>query len=636
MRCRRTTLPESGAPVLTLWDAALSPPPRAGLTYCWTGYHDDGDTRSLLRYVESNAERIRARYMEWTRVLGESRVNGVRLKDAFPQPGRLGYWWMTPFVEQSPWKSPWMIDVVRLLAFEEIVAATAPAALRLVSDDGRLRETLAAWAAARGVPFMWERVGTASPARAGLRGLYKALPHPVQAAISLVRHVRTRWPLRRLRSPRWFAGSNAVLIASYFIHLDKAACEAGHFHSRHWEELPRLAHDMGLRVNWLQHYLESATVPSTGLAGEWVSRFNTERETEGCHTFVDSYLSAGVLRRVVLGWWRLRRAERRLGNPAAAFVTPEHQLPLWPLVREEWAGTMRGALAVSNLLWSELFDAALREVPHQPAGLFLLENQSWERAFIDAWRRHGHGRLVGVAHSTVRFWDLRYATHPALVAEGSGLPQPDAIALNGPSAFAAYQSAGYPDSRTVGAEALRYGNLRGLAAATRGARDDTAPLRLLALGDYHAAGTHVTMRMLEAAVPHFTRAVRITVKPHPNFMVRAQDYPGLEFDLVDAPLSEILAEFDVAFASNNTSASVDAFCAGLRVVVALDERELNFSPLRGMAGVSFVSSPSELAAGMLGSTETADLAVARQALFFLGEELPRWRILLGQLTSHGP
>ena len=262
------------------------------------------------------------------------------------------------------------------------------------------------------------------------------------------------------------------------------------------------------------------------------------------------------------------------------------------------------------------------------------ENQSWERAFIDAWRRHGHGRLIGVAHSTVRFWDLRYATHPALAADGSGLPQPDAVALNGPAAGAAYHAAGYPEERIVAAEALRYGNLRELAENPRRMRDDDQPVRLLALGDYHPAGTEVTMRMLEAAVTQMSRPVRITVKPHPNCMVRAQDYPGLEFDLVDAPLSGILGEFDVAYASNNTSASVDAYCAGLHVVVALDERELNFSPLRGMSGVRFVSTPSELAEAVQDTAAAADPAVAQHALFFLEPELPRWRGLLGNTTSH--
>ena len=76
---------------------------------------------------------------------------------------------------------------------------------------------------------------------------------------------------------------------------------------------------------------------------------------------------------------------------------------------------MRGSAAVINLLWIELFDQALRDAPRQDKGFYLCENQGWERAFIHAWRKHGHGELIAVPHATVRFWDLRYFADPRTV-----------------------------------------------------------------------------------------------------------------------------------------------------------------------------------------------------------------------------
>ena len=94
------------------------------------------------------------------------------------------------------------------------------------------------------------------------------------------------------------------------------------------------------------------------------------------------------------------------------------------------------------------------------------------------------------------------------------------------------------------------------------------------------------------------------------------------------PLGEILHHFDIAYCSNTTSAAVDAFVFGLPVVVMLDERELNFSPLRGHSGVRFVSTPGELAEAL----QTEGLITAtnfdRYEFFYLDPELPRWKRLL--------
>src|SRR3990172_153193 len=120
---------------------------------------------------------------------------------------------------------------------------------------------------------------------------------------------------------------------------------------------------------------------------------------------------------------------------------------------------MQGPVAISNLLWIELFDVALRDLPHQKKGLYLCENQAWERAFIHAWRKYGHGQLIAVAHSTVRFWDLRYFIDPRTPRSQDPYPMPqaDLMALNGKAARDAYLSVDRPKETIVECEALRYG-----------------------------------------------------------------------------------------------------------------------------------------------------------------------------------
>ena len=84
----------------------------------------------------------------------------------------------------------------------------------------------------------------------------------------------------------------------------------------------------------------------------------------------------------------------------------------------------------------------------------------------------------------------------------------------------------------------------------------------------------------------------------------------------------------LAFTSSTTSASVDAYCAGKPVIIFLDHVSLNQSPLRGVEGISYVSSPEELAAILNRIDQMKTIQISRKDFFYLDSELPRWTELL--------
>ena len=248
---------------------------------------------------------------------------------------------------------------------------------------------------------------------------------------------------------------------------------------------------------------------------------------------------------------------------------------------------------------------------------------------IHAWRKHGHGKLTGVAHATLRFWDLRYFDDPRSVrSRGRGaLPQPDKIAVNGEAAFNAARLASFPAERLVTCEALRYNYLYHISSAPGRNRSITEVSQVLILGDYLAGSNRRMLEMLDEAVGKQPTGATYTIKPHPNLTVNCSDFPRLNLQVTNDSLALLLPRFDLAYSSNLTSASVDAYCAGLKVIVMLDEQELNFSPLRKCSGVDFVADASALAT-VLKTAKSSELSMEARDYFYLDPELPRWAALL--------
>jgi surface carbohydrate biosynthesis protein (TIGR04326 family) len=607
---------------VTVWDGEGTAP-KAARVYLWKGYAGSGGQRSLFAYCEEHAVRLRDRYCRWVSDLGRADTGGVALVERLRSADGFSFWWMSLIVEKSALKSPEVNDAIRLLALDELLEREPPTALRLVSADYRLHAVLREYCRHAGIGY--SRV--ARLRRPSLRALYHRVPHAVRALVTLARYVHTHWGLRGLDRSGWRAGPQARFFCSYFFNFSEDEAERGRFHSRYWEGLHALMRELRLEPNWLHLYEPVQAVPDRPRTRRWTAAFNARPAEEGFHGVLDAYLTWRLLARATARWVAISAASLRFGISREAFRPSGARVTLWPLMRYAWRSSLRGSAAMQNLIWLELFDAALRDLPRQSQGYFLCENQSWERAFVHAWRKYGHGELTAVPHSTRSFWDLRFFRDPGLAPEEAP-PQANRTVMNGELARGEFLREHYDVSALVDGEALRYADVA--LAGHRAARVRAAgePLELIVLGDYVASAMTCMLELLAAALRETRTSMRVTLKPHPRLATFRVRHSALAMDVVTEPLPRIIGRFDLAYCSNMTSGAVDAFLAGIPVLVALMEDELNYSPLRGHAGVRFVATARELASELDQAGAGACGAYARRNFFYLDAEFPRWRKLL--------
>jgi surface carbohydrate biosynthesis protein (TIGR04326 family) len=135
------------------------------------------------------------------------------------------------------------------------------------------------------------------------------------------------------------------------------------------------------------------------------------------------------------------------------------------------------------------------------------------------------------------------------------------------------------------------------------------------------------MKLLVDALPYLP-PVLLVLKPHPVCPINPNDYPELTMQVSTDPIAKLLNACDVAYSSPVTSAALDAYCAGVPVVSTLDPSCLNMSPLRGLLGVSFVSTPVALAEALVASVTMPRIPVDPRDFFRLDQKLTKWQLLL--------
>jgi surface carbohydrate biosynthesis protein (TIGR04326 family) len=617
---------------ILIWDAEGTPPDGERTPVLWREFVSSAQPEavSIPTLIETNADLLKKRYLAWVYELGEKSIQGKRLVEHLQLRPGFSYWWMTLFVEKCNFsKSKQIDDAIRLMAFDEWAAHQSISRVVLATANQPLAECIRLWCTNLGVVFEWQRVAKPMSPLSWVKQIYYAAPHTLQALAWLARYLMDRWPLRGVGLKEWQQTDGRVTFFSYLFNLVPDAAKQGCYKSRYWAHFPDELKREGCKTNWLHLYVKDTLLPTSKQAADTICAFNKTSWKEQNHVTLDTFLSFRVIFRTLSDWCRLLWICISLKNKLRA--EQGDVLTLWPLFENDWRKSVFGAVAISNLLNLNLFEAALECLPLQQKGVYLQENQGWEFGLIQAWLSRGHGRLIGTPHSTMRFWDLRFFFDPRSYRRtgNNDLPLPNQVALNGQAVLDEYKNGGYPVDDLVEVEALRYlylseANVEAESIQTK----IRGVMHILVLGDYLLSNTQLQMSLLVQALPSLPETTIITVKPHPACPIHIADYPSLCMTVTMEPFSKLLEECNVAYTSPATSAAVDAYCAGVPIVSVLDPNTLNLSPLRGYEGVLFASTPEELVAALTSAATATRALEDQKKIFTLDLELPRWRKLI--------
>ncbi len=592
--------------------------------YTWYGYAEEEGVHSLLKYIDTYGDRLRSKYLAFIYDLGESLISNKRIIDHL-KVDDFSIWWMSLFVEKSSFKSPRILDCFRVLALEELVQKSLPKKIVLNSSDKLVIETIKDLCANYQITF--EHVSKGDEGKSfSLRKFFDNLPYFLQGLIYLARHILTRWSLRQTGIPKWNQGEDSVFLFSNFFNLDLILSEKGKFHSRQWEELPEHLLNNGVKTNLVHHFLYSPDIKNSKDAAKIMNRYNSNAQSADVHAFLDTFLTINVFFTVLLNWFRLFFKVQCFGSLKQNFTPKNSKVSLWSLCREDWYTTTIGKAGMMNLIWARLFNDSIKSLPKQKLGIYLCENQDWERAFVHYWRKYQKSELVAVAHSTIRFWDLRYFLDKRSINQMTkdSIPLPDKMAINGPLAKNMMIASGYPGSSILEVEALRYQYLKNFSAAS--VKTHSADPSLLILGNFTYDQTVKMIQCLDSANKYVSQSFHYGFKPHPVCAIPLKQYTQLPIDVTNEPLLQVVSKFQMAFSSNTTSAGLDAYLAGLAVAVYLDDKDFNFSPLREFKDVDFVSTPDELGRSLNRPKDKNLISI--EEVFWLDAKLSRWNSFL--------
>ena len=595
-----------------LWDSDQVPPNTYRRVVLWRQYCEDMDPTqfiSLSEYIEEHSLRLRNMYLAFINQVGESDNDGESVQKLLQIRPSFSYWWMTLFASTRWHPSSHSTEAIKMLALEELLTIHGWIGLDVVTDSGLILEISQQLCESHNKSCS-ATIPKISTSKKSTLHLFRRHIFP-----ALLVFIRQLFRLMQVTPLHKFDSKSDLMIFDHLIRFDEKAALVGKFDSQYWRMLAPHFKLMDTRVAWLHQFVKSTSMPTPKDANVLLRKLS--KNSNEPHFLFETRPTITTLTKSIRDFAHLVRTTKKLRTISETFVPEGSKTNLWPLFQDEWFDSMCGRTAIRHCLLLSIIEETLDSTPHQNTGLFIMENQPWEMALIHAWRSAGHGRLIGVVNAPIRFWDLRYFYNDL----GRNRPAPNQVAVNSPISRNLLEEVGFSSTEIVDVEALMYQYLNAHSQIM-----ETSGSDVLILGDFF---TPLSENILDIVLPLAkTKFANRTIyfKAHP---ANRNSWAHLAADgivITDLPLSELFATCGTVISPASSTGTVEAYCANKHVISILDPTTLNFSALKTIKDVQFVSNSDELAFAL--DNPVNSLSLDNTTFLYFDESLTKWKKLL--------
>ena len=598
------------AAVVLVWGRGVSAPPGNHRVVLWENSPEEEQHVSLPQIIHSNPAYWQSEYARWLRDVGSTYVDTPEARKFEAKHGGLSYWWMSLPTHFTFTRQSVPYAVLRLMALCDVLHEAKPARVVMAGLPSAVEAVLKRWGEDRGVAV--EAIddhasslptSTESDKANRLAGL--------KYVLSSLRHHGLHF-----RKPH----GDGLVVVDYLTDLQG---DRDGYTSRFWGPLISLL-ETSISTLWLHQAVRSSSPLTSRNMRKLTRSLSASSER---HFLMQDALSPKTLARALLTLYRIWI----LGKSAwlqVSFRDHDRGIDLRPVVQNSWFEDHQGTTAGMNALNIQLIYSAVARTDG-PA-LYLMENQPWEMALLNAWQ-HKEKPIHGFVHSLVREWDLRFLV-PNYGPVGTRRvkpPTPDKCLVGSRTEAQILSLNGYLGKDVVEVEALRF---LGTEFELEVPLVTNEPARVLVLGEYDLQ-THnnVLSLIMKSDLPD----VQVVLRPHPSRSVARETLPEVIELSSETSLIQDLSRCDLVIATT-TSTAIQAVVTSRKPMILIRDRSVldgtnidvaSYFPLSSQARISRALIDKALTVGTVTEYGKGDQ--------HLDAELGRWKNWIGSIRSSG-
>jgi surface carbohydrate biosynthesis protein (TIGR04326 family) len=618
---------------LLIWDDMNSDSSEGNIVL-WNSFNIEKKSNiiSIPHLVSLHKYSLRKKYLNWIHNLGKKSIRNINFIDQLELRSGFSYWWMSSLAQKFPSSiSSKIPEAIKLLAFEEYVLTKDINYIALRSNSRELSYVIKAMCNSYRIEFYWDQTKSKKNYKINKKNIDKILPETFKAFIyffwylyrSLPFLLKTHLPLSTI--------SNDIFFIDILTHFNINEAKNKNFISNYWTKLILKLKELGYKSTWFHNYFYQNSIRSMNDAHILVKGLNCDTEQ---HFLAESFLDIKIFLKVIKDYLSLRTKIKNIKNIECYFDVENSKLNLWYLFKDEFFSSIKGAEAKKNCIRLSLYENFFTNLPPQKLGIYLQENQPWEISLLYAWKNGNHGPIIGVSHTVIRFWDLRYFYDHRSYNDNisNRLPLPNFTAINNNLAKKFLLDSGYPRKRIIELEALRFLHLPRLSSSSFMKNQlNRNRLKIGILGDFNSNDNNQLLSWISDFSEFLPKKTIYLFKPHPSYPIKLSKYLKMGVQIIEEPLNKFLSNCDLVLVSNSTTAVFDVLYNKIPFIQIHNGEKLNMSPFLDFKKNNFIKSSKELFLAI--NTFTLDKSEDSDPFFIIDKNLPKWEKALSSLLK---
>jgi surface carbohydrate biosynthesis protein (TIGR04326 family) len=584
----------------------------------WNSYKSSLDEISLLNYIDLNSEEIKSNYINIIESLSKIQMNSkTKLSDCFSIKNDFSLWWTTHIFEKSFYKQETINDVLKLIALKKLLIQNNTKNLYLESNSNKISKGIIDICNQLKINLIFQKKIIAQKNFLNLKRILKFfLPYPIFSFFNFIKFLSIRFLLKKNNINKLKNLDKKYLFCTYFAYIDYKKLKKGLYSCDYWNQLIKNKQDQIKSSIFLHIYVPNN---KTNLRKSIKYFESINKKKEIFHLFIEELFDVKILIKIIKQWliylFTYKKEKKKIYNLLNNKIHTSH------LFKEELKQALIGTDALVNLYYFFLFEKLSKLIKEPKKTFYLFENQGWEKSFVYNFKKI-KTNTIAVIHATIRYWDLRFSYNDRPEYQNF---LPDFYTANGDDAYEKLITANFPINKIKKLEALRYINLV-TKISKRDFSKNFKKNKVLIIGDHLKESNKNLSVSLNLINLQSAKNFSFTLKEHP--LTKMSHLLKVEFDKTEKDIFDLSDEFNIAIVGNTTSAIVDLYLLGFKIISILDDNQINLSPLKKNSDIFFLKDKSLLLDYLSKPDNIKELKSKKNNFFYSSKKFNMWDEIL--------
>ena len=405
----------------------------------WSDRKNNTNQISVLNYVEHNSEEIKKKFCDLVDNLSIFMQDQKKIFNNLNLDYGYNFFWSSDFYEKSFYKSPEIINQIKLIALQEILKNLR--VKKLIININSKIDTDSVVQLCKDLEINYEN----KIKKISINIInFKKILYPLITVIKFIKFIFIRLAFENIDWSKINNSKPKNIFFGYSVYSDKNKLMQGSFNSPYWD--PLIENNLVKNSLWVNLYFHT----KNNSLNKEIKYYKNINNTDYPIIFIEQLADFKIFINSLKKYFKIFFKLYFFHNSINVYLKKKNCFFLKYHFFNYYEKSFYGLPLIVNIFYYYLFCKLKKNIHSNPKIFYLFENQGWEKTLNFIF--FSEFKTIAVNHSSIRYWDLRFIKNKNLNIKYL----PKIYAVNSNDSYKKLILNNFEMKKIINLEALRY------------------------------------------------------------------------------------------------------------------------------------------------------------------------------------